>query len=93
MPDIQQQMQLPIGEWVDRYLTLLRLAAEAPGLEALGRLTRAHLCTIPFENVTAILRRRENAARLVPPVDPNALLESWERGGGGVWSGVQVSAG
>jgi arylamine N-acetyltransferase len=54
-------------------------------LEALGRLTRAHICAIPFTNITAILRRRAHPAGPVPPIDPEALLETWERGcGGGV---------
>jgi N-hydroxyarylamine O-acetyltransferase len=51
-----------------------------PGLSALTRLTRAHVLSIPFENVTSILRRY---ARPVPDpvaaIDPDATLRAWER--------------
>ncbi len=40
--------------WAERYLRLLGLPREAPGLEALGRLTRAQILTVPFENSHAI---------------------------------------
>ena len=83
MPDAQPWREPTSPAWVGRYLALLGVDHGAPSLEALGRLTRAHICTIPFENVTAILRRRAHPAGPVPPVDPEALLESWERGCGG----------
>jgi len=53
-------------------------------LEALGRLTRAHLTSVPFESVTSILRRRARPEGPVPPLDPDELLQGWEerRGGG-----------
>lgn len=73
----------PSREWVNRYLTLLGVEHPAPGLEPLGRLIRAHICAVPFENVTAILRRHAHPQGNVPPPDPDALLESWERGLGG----------
>jgi N-hydroxyarylamine O-acetyltransferase len=71
--------------WAGRYLALLGVAREAPSVEALGRLLRAHFARVPFENVTAILRRRAHPGRPVPPVDPAAMLADWEaRRGGGV---------
>ena len=71
-------------DWVRRYLGLLGVDHPAPGPEGLGRLTRAHLAAVPFENVTSILRRRADLGRPVAPLDPEALLAAWEqkRGGG-----------
>jgi arylamine N-acetyltransferase len=70
-------------EWVGRYLALLGVEHLAPSPEALARLTWAHVGGLLFENVTSILRRRAHPAGPVPPVDPEALLEGWERGRGG----------
>jgi arylamine N-acetyltransferase len=71
-------------EWVDRYLALLGIDHPGPSLEALNRLTHSHVRTILFTNVPAILRRRAHPFGPVPPIDLDALLESWEhhRGGG-----------
>lgn len=71
--------------WTDRYLRLLGIEREAPSLDALTRLVRAHVLAVPFENVTALLRRRDHAAGPAPEPDPAALLAAWEeRRGGGV---------
>ena len=69
--------------WTDRYLALLGIEREAPGLDALTRLVRAHVLTVPFENVTALLRWRDHSAGPVPSPDPLALLDAWERRTGG----------
>jgi N-hydroxyarylamine O-acetyltransferase len=69
--------------WTDRYLRLLGLEREAPGLEALTRLVRAHVLNVPFENVTALLRRRDCPAGPVPAMDLDGLLYAWERRAGG----------
>jgi len=71
------------ANWTDRYLALLGVEREAPSLEALTRLVRAHVLTVPFENVTALLRRRDCPAGPVPPMDLDALLDTWERKAGG----------
>jgi arylamine N-acetyltransferase len=74
-----------MSAWLERYLRLLDLDRENPSLDALGRLCRAHVAGVPFENVTAILRRRQAGDAPAPPVDFDALLSAWEaRGGGGV---------
>jgi N-hydroxyarylamine O-acetyltransferase len=80
---------LPSGEpasreWVDRYLALLGIDHPGPSLEALTRLTHSHVRTILFTNVPAIHRRRAHPSGPVPPIDLDALLQSWEhyRGGG-----------
>ena len=70
-------------EWVGRYLALLGIDHPAPSFEMLTRLTRAQVRTIPFTNVPAILRRSAHPAGPVPPIDHDALLESWERHRGG----------
>jgi arylamine N-acetyltransferase len=76
----------PSTEWVERYLGLLGVDREAPGVGALGRLIRAHIAAVPFENVASILRRRDHPGNgPVPPIDPEAMLNAWEeRAGGGV---------
>jgi arylamine N-acetyltransferase len=71
--------------WVRRYLALIGVEREAPSLDGLGRLIRAHVVTIPFENSSALLRRLAAGTGPVPPLDPEALLATWEaRSAGGV---------
>lgn len=71
--------------WIRRYLALLGVEHRAPGLESLGRLVRAQVLTIPFENTAALLRRAAAGDGPVAPLDPEALLASWEaRSAGGV---------
>lgn len=69
--------------WTDRYLALLGVEREAPSLEALTRLVRAQVLTVPFENVTALLRRRDCPTGPVPSMDLDTLLDAWERRAGG----------
>jgi N-hydroxyarylamine O-acetyltransferase len=83
MCDAQERDALAPRAWVERYLALLGVEHPAPSPMALTRLTRAHVGAVLFENVTSILRRRAHPTGPVPPVDPEALLESWERGRGG----------
>ncbi|MDP8924587.1 MAG: arylamine N-acetyltransferase [Chloroflexota bacterium] len=66
------------AEWTDRYVRLLGVEREAPGWDALARLARAHLLSVPFESVTSVLRRRAHPDGAVPPLDPAALLTAWE---------------
>jgi arylamine N-acetyltransferase len=74
------------GDWAARYLALLGIQREEPSVSALGRLIRAHIATIPFENVASILRRRDYPGDgPVPPLDLDAMLATWEaRANGGV---------
>lgn len=72
-----------LADWTDRYLALLGMEREAPSLDALTRLVRAHVLTVPFENVTALRRRRSQPTGPVPPLDLEALLDAWERRAGG----------
>lgn len=75
----------PTAAWTDRYLALLDVPAGPPSLEQLSALVRAHVLTVPFENITAILRRRDHPEGPVPQPDPEQLLSNWEsRSGGGV---------
>ncbi len=84
----------PSGEWIARYLRLLGVEREAPSLAALRRLTRAHVLAVPFENITALRRRRGNLGRPVPPPDPEALLTSWgQEQLGGVCFDITLMAG
>jgi N-hydroxyarylamine O-acetyltransferase len=71
------------AEWIGRYLELLRVEHPEPSLARLRLLTAAHLATVPFSNVTCILRRREAGEGPVPPLDPEAILATWEQGRGG----------
>jgi N-hydroxyarylamine O-acetyltransferase len=74
--------ELP-ASWTARYLSLLGVEREAPSLQALTRLVRAHVLAVPFENVTALLRRRDHPTGPAPSPDPLALLGAWERRSGG----------
>ena len=70
-------------DWVQRYLDFLGLAGETPELEALTRLTRAHLLHVPFESVTSVLRRSGRPVGPVPAVDAEVLLDAWIAGRSG----------
>src|SRR5215212_6151814 len=83
MCDAQEREASAPRGWVERYLALLEVEHPAPSPEALARLTRAHVGTVLFENVTSILRRQAHPAGPVPSVDPEAVLVGWERGRGG----------
>lgn len=69
--------------WIRRYLAFLGVVGRAPSPDALAGLVRAHSLTVPFENVTALLRRRDHPVGAVPPPDPESLLAAWERRAGG----------
>jgi arylamine N-acetyltransferase len=73
----------PTSQWTRRYLSLLQVEPLRPGIEQLTRLVHAHVLAIPFENVTALLRRRNHPKGPVPAPDPMDLLEHWERRSGG----------
>ncbi|MBV9580717.1 MAG: arylamine N-acetyltransferase [Chloroflexi bacterium] len=68
------------------YLDFLNLEHTPPvTLEGLAQLTRAQVRGVPFESMTSIMRRASHPVGPVPPVDTDALLESWiQRRGGGV---------
>jgi N-hydroxyarylamine O-acetyltransferase len=84
MPDSMVPPMVP-ADWTARYLALLGIEHPAPSLEALTGLVQAHVLAVPFENVTALLRRRDHPTGPVPSPDPAALLATWEqRAGGGV---------
>lgn len=75
----------PPDSWTERYLALLGVSGGAPSLDQLTALVRSHVLTVPFENVTALLRRHAHPSGLVPRPDPASLLSSWEtRSGGGL---------
>ena len=70
--------------WVDRYLSLLGLERDAPAIEALHAIVRAHR-TITFENVSSLMRRHATGDGPVPPLDLDVVLDTWaRRAGGGV---------
>lgn len=70
---------------MERYLSLIGVGWEAPGLDGLRRLVRAHVQTVPFENSGSLLRRREAGSGPVRAIDSEALLAVWEaRRAGGV---------
>ena len=78
-------MSTAASEWVRRYLALIGIDREAPSLDGLGRLIRAHVATVPFENSASLLRRLAAGTGPVPPLDSEALLAAWEaRSAGGV---------
>jgi N-hydroxyarylamine O-acetyltransferase len=66
------------AELFARYLGLIGVIARRPSLEALGELTTAHLCRVPFENVSKLLHRDDPSMRL-PPLE--RWLENVERHG------------
>ncbi len=81
-------------DWVRRYVAFLGVDHPRPSASALARLTRAHLHSVPFENVTSLLRRRAHPGQPVPPVEPETLLGNWEqRRGGGLCFEVAESFG
>ena len=70
--------------WADRYLALLGLPRPAPDRANLDAIIRAHRA-IAFENVSSLIRRHAAGDAPVPPLDLDAVLDTWEaHGGGGV---------
>ncbi len=65
--------------WVRGYLEFLGLSPEPPSLDFLGRLLRAHLHRIPFENISKLwyFRRLAELGWSVPP--PEIWTESVRR--------------
>ncbi len=73
------------ASWLDDYVRMLGLNREAPSLDYLRRLSRAHLSRVPFENITSILRRASAGDVAVPQLDRESELRSWlDRRGGGL---------
>ena len=71
--------------WAERYLTLLGVDVPAPTLDGLRAIASVHPRRVPFENISAILRRRDRGSGPVPPLDLDALLDAWcARRAGGV---------
>jgi arylamine N-acetyltransferase len=69
--------------WTSRYLALIGVEQEAPGLDGLRRLVRAHVQKVPFENSASLLRRHAAGEGPVPQLDTETLLGSWEAGRAG----------
>ena len=66
-------------------MSLLGLQAQPPSVAALHTLVHQHVLSIRFENVSALLRRRDCPIGPVPPPDLDRLMLSWEeQSGGGV---------
>ncbi|MFD2703942.1 arylamine N-acetyltransferase [Salibacterium lacus] len=47
------------SDWLERYLTILRLKPQPPSRKFLKRIIRAHVRTFPFENVSKLLMARD----------------------------------
>ena len=73
----------PAADWIDRYLSFLRVDREPLSRDALARLVRAQIERVAFENVTAIMRRASTPRGPVPSPDPEGMLDAWEAGRGG----------
>jgi arylamine N-acetyltransferase len=74
-----------MSAWLERYLRLLNLDREAASLDALGRLCRAQVLGVPFENISSIMRRARTPDGPVERLDLDTTLQAWEaRAGGGV---------
>jgi len=71
--------------WAERYLTLLGVDVQAPTLDGLRAIAAVHPRRVPFENISAILRRHDRGIGPVPPLDLDAALDAWcARRAGGV---------
>ncbi|MBI5471444.1 MAG: arylamine N-acetyltransferase [Ignavibacteriae bacterium] len=65
MSDSGKYMKLHRDE-VKRYLSLLDVSVGAPTLDALRGIIRAHLATMPFENISKLYRWKTSGAADVP---------------------------
>lgn len=63
-PWLAQHQSTPPRAHFDRYLGLLGVERQLPGLPALRELTFAHLTRVPFENVSKLLHRADPSRRL-----------------------------
>ena len=69
------------AEPYDRYLSLLGVVRRSPSHEALRELVSAHLCRVPFENVSKIYRMQTEGLRGLPTLV--AYLDGIDRYGFG----------
>ncbi len=53
----------------DKYLIKLGVTEKNPSLEALKEITRAHLSTIPFENISKLYYLRKSGLQFIPDFD------------------------
>jgi len=53
----------------DRYLSILEVDAEPPGIEHLTRLVRAQVNRVPFENISKLWLRKTRGATTVPSLE------------------------
>ena len=60
-----------------RYLSLLGVRHREPGLAALTELVQAHLCSVPFENISKLYHRQHLGLRTLPGLE--LFLEGIER--------------
>jgi arylamine N-acetyltransferase len=70
-------------EWVRGYLEMIGGIEDAPSLGGLSGLMRGQITTVPFENLTSILRRYKHLSEPVPAPNPDQLLGAWRRKQGG----------
>ncbi len=56
----------PAPAELERYLRVLGVLRRPPGVHALRELTAAHLCRVPFENLSKLLYRLDPGMRLPP---------------------------
>ena len=70
--------------WTERYLALLDMPRGEPNRANLDAIIRAHRA-ITFENVSSLIRRHAAGTAPVPPLDLDAVMDTWAaHGGGGV---------
>ena len=66
---IEGKPQLDLSDPFVRYLSILGVEAQPPSRRALGRLVRAHLMRVPFENISKLFLRKRQGATTIPSLD------------------------
>ena len=62
---------------VDRYLDILEVCREPPSITGLNRLVRAHVCQVPFENISKLHYKKHHGLRSLPA--PDVYLDGLEK--------------
>jgi len=83
---------MAIADGCKRFLSILGIPREKPHIDALGRIVRAHLTTVPFENISKLYYLRTAGLTTVPDLD--RYLDGIERYhfGGHVMRTTTISA-
>ncbi len=74
---LEEIPEVTTPELFERYLSILGVVPEAPSIDHLGRLVRAQLVRVPFENISKLYLKKTQNASYIPSLEEH--LDGIER--------------